>query len=107
MPLAVITDSEGRIFALAVCRVTFDDDPDEASDIQVTAQPLHLAHPDVEPWQTHVVRLPSHLADKPDAEVAEGLRSIHKSMYLDLMEAEPCLREHETRKQRSEDESAS
>jgi hypothetical protein len=94
MRLAVIASSEGRIYALAVCRATFDNHPDTASEVSIKGQLLHGGDPDAVSFQNHTVELPSHLVDKTDHEIAVALRDLPKSMYLDLAEAEPCLREH-------------
>jgi hypothetical protein len=94
MRLAVVTNSKGRIYALAVCRAIFDNHPDTASEVSIKGQLLHGGDPEMVSFETHIVEFPSHLVDKTDHEIAVALRDLPKSMYLDLAEAEPCLREH-------------
>jgi hypothetical protein len=96
MRLAVLADSKGHILGLAVCTVTFGNDPKTVHEISMYAEPVDNRH-----FQTHTIDLPSHLVHKTDDEIRVGLREIHEEMYLDVTQGQPCLRKHTRRHQTS------
>jgi hypothetical protein len=90
MRLAVLADPQGRILGLAVCTVTFENDPKTVHEISMYAESVNDKH-----FQSHMIDLPSHLINRSDDEVSLGLQEIHKRMYLDVTQGQPCLRKHE------------
>jgi hypothetical protein len=93
MKLAVLADSKGQILGLAVCRVTFSSEPNNPREVSIRAEPLQKHSSEVASFKTHVVDLPSHLANKSHDELNKALHDIHASMSLDLTQSVPSLRE--------------
>jgi hypothetical protein len=91
MKLAIYADSKGRIAALAVCQVTLCNDHNGPREISIRAERLQKHDTEAELYKTHIIDLPSYLAEKPHYELAQALQEIHASMYLDLTQSSPCL----------------
>ena len=96
MKLAIYADSKGQIAGLAVCQVTYNNDRNGAREISLRAEPLQRHNSaagvyDAESYKTHIIELPSHLANKSHYELAQALHDIHATMHLDLTQSVPCL----------------
>jgi hypothetical protein len=103
MRLAVVSDNQGTIRALAVCQVTFDGDRSTTHEIKITGKPISAAVGfKAETFRSSIVEAPSSLDDQVHHELCDSLAAVQKSMYVCFDGAEPYLRACSDRHRRTD-----
>jgi hypothetical protein len=96
MKLAVYADSKGQIMGLAICQLIINNDLNGPREISISFEPLQKLDSTTDSYEaashkTHIIELPSHLANKPNYELSQALHDIHASMRLDLTHGVHCF----------------